>query len=631
MIGCGGGGGNNNASAPPAAIGVSVTPPTTSLSINQNQVFSAVVSNSANQAVTWTVQEQNGGSITTAGSYTAPSIAGTYHVIAVSQADSTKSAQAAVTVSAPSPTFTSVPSSTAAEATLYTYAVAATDPAQTAITFSLTSAPSGAVFSGNTISWRPNSIQARTSNNFTITATTAAGGSALQNWQVTPTGIINGLRVIDYISDSGVASAPDDTSKFTIEALVPNGSGGYTTLPGTGNASGTFQIPGVPAGSYWLHHGVGYFWTSSSNIDSGYANLGLPNPTVSATGTSIQVTSVNLSPISSSDLFEAYAADTDDLEYGNFPQGSVGATSTTVTIDPFYVPRPTDPVYLTQLSPSAANANVLVASTVCGPEFLNVANGFVTNVTCPFSAVPIKNTVRVAVAVSQFAQMQSGVNPNATPYFSNYFVDAMPMGTSRGIVGSTPDLLMNANTLGSTDIDLGNVSFGNPYPSTWTLFGGFQGVFAVTYTLPNTTSSTTVYASNEAFSTLPTASAPISPLIGTVQNATIAGASFASNQSGIGTTPTVQWAAPSLGTSNGYVLGIHKLVPSGNQLQDQLVANLYTTSTTLNIPPNVLVAGSSYYFRLSAVSNGNINMSTAPYRKGFPYGLAQTLSGLIAP
>jgi hypothetical protein len=55
------------------------------------------VSNSSNTAVTWIVTEAGGGTVTN-GAYIAPSIAGTYHVVAVSQADASRTATATVTV-----------------------------------------------------------------------------------------------------------------------------------------------------------------------------------------------------------------------------------------------------------------------------------------------------------------------------------------------------------------------------------------------------------------------------------------------------------------------------------------------------------------------------------------------------
>jgi hypothetical protein len=65
---------------------------------NANQAFTATVTNTSNTAVAWSVEESAGGSITDGGVYTAPGLTGTYHVIATSQADMTKTGSATVTV-----------------------------------------------------------------------------------------------------------------------------------------------------------------------------------------------------------------------------------------------------------------------------------------------------------------------------------------------------------------------------------------------------------------------------------------------------------------------------------------------------------------------------------------------------
>lgn len=62
--------------------------------------FNSTVTGSVNTAVTWLVQEPGGGSISASGLYTAPSADGTYHVVAVCQADPSISAAATVIVSA---------------------------------------------------------------------------------------------------------------------------------------------------------------------------------------------------------------------------------------------------------------------------------------------------------------------------------------------------------------------------------------------------------------------------------------------------------------------------------------------------------------------------------------------------
>jgi 6-phosphogluconolactonase len=96
LYSCGGGGGST--STPPSVISVSVSPSLAFVPAGKNQLFSASISGSSNQNVTWSITEAGGGTINSLGSYTAPNIPQTYHVTATSVADSTKSATVAVTV-----------------------------------------------------------------------------------------------------------------------------------------------------------------------------------------------------------------------------------------------------------------------------------------------------------------------------------------------------------------------------------------------------------------------------------------------------------------------------------------------------------------------------------------------------
>jgi len=84
---------------PPPAVAIVISPATATLDACKGQVFTATVTNATNTAVTWTVVEAGAGTVTS-GAYVAPSTPGTYHVMAVSQADPTKTAQATITVGA---------------------------------------------------------------------------------------------------------------------------------------------------------------------------------------------------------------------------------------------------------------------------------------------------------------------------------------------------------------------------------------------------------------------------------------------------------------------------------------------------------------------------------------------------
>lgn len=87
VSGCGEGGTN--------PIGFSISPFVVSLNQGETRSFTASV------PVSWAIQEgAAGGSITNTGAYTAPNKSGTFHVIATSQADASKSATAQVNIAA---------------------------------------------------------------------------------------------------------------------------------------------------------------------------------------------------------------------------------------------------------------------------------------------------------------------------------------------------------------------------------------------------------------------------------------------------------------------------------------------------------------------------------------------------
>ncbi len=82
----------------PAAGAIAIMPASKTLEPNAETTFTAVISGVSNQSLTWSVIEENGGTVTSNGLYRAPETQGTYHVKATSMVDSSKSAIATVTV-----------------------------------------------------------------------------------------------------------------------------------------------------------------------------------------------------------------------------------------------------------------------------------------------------------------------------------------------------------------------------------------------------------------------------------------------------------------------------------------------------------------------------------------------------
>jgi hypothetical protein len=216
------------------------------------------------------------------------------------------------------PVFTSTPVTQAVEGSPYSYQLAVSGA--TGVTFSLTTAPTGATISGSTVSWTPTTPQARVQNNFIVTASASGGGSATQSWTVTPSGTIRISRIDTLWSENGSTSAPFDWSTISssVAALVPQANGSFQTLSGTAGANGAFQIPNVPAGYFWLKLGPqDIYWTSSSTFDLGgdtfVAESNSATPAVTTTNFNLNFTS--LDPTASNGLLRVDSLDSGGINF----------------------------------------------------------------------------------------------------------------------------------------------------------------------------------------------------------------------------------------------------------------------------------------------------------------------------
>lgn len=252
------GGGSGSTASTPTIITVAVGPASPSVSVGASKQFTAMVSGTSNKAVSWSVAEANGGSIDASGKYTAPMKAGSFHVVATSQADSSKSGSVSVSVTAPAPVFSTTPPTASTQDMLYSYSVAATDPAGTAVTLTLTTAPQGATLTSGTVVWTPNVNQSRAPNTFTVTATSDAGGTATQSWSLSPDGTVFGHFLLHFwgggnetvLPERDFSLPPISRDPGTLLVWAPQPDGSLQVIQGIGFADGTFQFPNVPAGNY---------------------------------------------------------------------------------------------------------------------------------------------------------------------------------------------------------------------------------------------------------------------------------------------------------------------------------------------------------------------------------------------
>jgi hypothetical protein len=626
MSGCGG------SSHQPIAI--SVTPGTTSLTVGQSVSFTALVANTSNTAVTWSVQEGgSGGTITAAGVYTAPMKAGTYHVMAVSVADASRIASAAITATAPPPGFTSTAPTTASEGVVYSYSMVATDPVKTAVTFTMKSGPASASISGNVLTWTPSHGQSRVANTFDVLATTAAGGSADQTFTVTPTGIIRGTAIDTYLTSTGNVTQPEDLSNAYIGISFMNGSS-WATVEGVGRPDGTFTVTGVPSGNYWLAIASGGYWTSASDLDLGQDFLGRPDAVSASSGTSLGLNFAGLSPFASDDEIDITNPNLgQDFDWSeNINIGDTTFASVWDWAGPLSSAAKGDSWFVVQTHSATAGPAEWRAVTMSSSALpLDQADGDQTDLSGRLSNTP-PLTVHMAVKGSQFATAADLTGAGASVHSTIVGVYSQPFSASKGSVGENEALLETKDqTPIAQDADFGDIAVGNPFPASWTPYVSARYEANVPFTATGATTTVEVPAELYLSSTqMPTKDAPLTPQITPVQNVKLNGVALVQRQATPTLSPTLSWDPPATGTPTGYRVSVYALTLTGATSTSQQVLDLFTKDHTMVIPGGVLTAGNEYFFQVRAFLTPSVDFTTAPYHSAFPWSHADLLTPVVS-
>ena len=226
-------------STPTTGVSITISPTSGSVAGGATQQFTATVTGSTNTAVTWQVNSATGGdaingTISTTGLYTAPNVlpsATTVTIMAIAQADTTKTAIAAVTLTAPAVT----------------------------ITLSPTSA----------------TLAAGQTQKFTPTITVTGSSNNAVNWSVN--GVQNGDAVHGTIDANGLYTAPLSPPKagITVTATSQANTAFSASAPvtlqfGKASLNGTYVFfANRPADN----SGTGFFYRAGTFIADGNGNI----------------------------------------------------------------------------------------------------------------------------------------------------------------------------------------------------------------------------------------------------------------------------------------------------------------------------------------------------------------------
>jgi len=628
------GGSSSASTTTPSPVSIAILPAAASLNINQQQRFNDRISGgSGNSAVTWPVQENTGRTVTSPGPhrcrgrFAGTPLAGDHHMVC-----------------APAPTITSTPPQTgggagggsvATEGQVYSYTLQATDTAGGTVSFALTSGPVGASISNSpsptmccspsatgalaksvnaaaatstaTLTWTPTHQQARTANAFTVTATTSEGGRATQSWSVTPSGTIRGSAGTTYvdISSGQATTVPVDLSSSTVQALVPNGNGGSTVYPGQGTASGTFTIPNVPAGTYYLQAWNRYDQVQTSDPWLGTVMTGRSNATNQNYFLSFSLT--GFPSIATSAGVYWWVPNLPDgghmfvgSQTAQIANGTLSSTGGSQSYSPLMDASQGDAGYavISTPDPSYPSPQSLSSATyLFGPDPLTTtATNTPFTVSGAVQPIVQDQAVPIEVAAPSFTALRPQL-PTGSSANLSFLVYSDPYSSTYGVLEEGPPVLTYSGDP-TTDWTAGSVPFGNPFPAHALRYCALDEWSSLVSYSPVGFS---LYELLSCSSTAPSSGSPVSPAIGPVTSPQIDGVAMdlTTVQTINSTTPTISWSPPAVGTPSYYFVNISSLSPG----EPSITFSIHDTQVT--VPAGVLVQGETAMVGIDATTNAS--------------------------
>ncbi len=455
------------------------------------------------------------------------------------------------------------------------------------------------------------------------------GGADAMPDAMDPT-LITGRVLHRYLFEGTTTDAPDDLSGVQIQAFQENQpQGTFTSLPGTGDADGTFQIPNAPQETLWIRVGTRYYQTDLRHLELVTGEVRRPQIALATQNTPLALNLSDMTPWQQNDQIEinspagvwitpldvpggtapmpgvtTYSLEHDYRDYASF----VGGELPMLQGEQFFITQ-----LVQQTDSTGLDYNAL--ERVATPTPITQTDGQRSEVNAALTVAARMEDVSIDWRGADFAAETADMCPG-TPLFEGYSLSvfSVPYGLDHGFTSLSTPLLVNA-TLPSTN-EVHDFHYRNPFPADWgTVVSGFhycglQGTFGYEIAI------------HTQISPAADVSGAFQPRIGPPTAVQVNGNDASAEVLISEGTPEVTWTAPAQGSPDIYILSIDD-VSEGSRAR---VASLYAHTTRVRVPPDIMLPGRAYAFRIAAAINMDpLVAGNSPYDNAY----TQAVTGSI--
>ncbi|MBL8924180.1 MAG: hypothetical protein JNJ54_35330 [Myxococcaceae bacterium] len=465
----------------------------------------------------------------------------------------------------------------------------------------------------------------------------SAGGSATGGGTGGSTGELSGTyqELWGWDADGGRTATLADFNRAAVGVWYRDG-GAFDFIRGTPSVDGTFVVRNVPAGEITLQLSRRFFVTTNRRLNFDSFTGGRLDAPKATTESQLRLTVRGLEPIgpqnTSGLFFTQQTGLLTNLENAATPVTPAGSTNIESDLDWAAVSRALgyglpdsakgDRGWALQFSTTTTDAGTMTA-LVRSAEFpaISLANGGSTDAVANVTA-PMTQPFSIAFDKAAFGALRGSFGRDATAGFFSTQVGTSPSPDPHRYVGQSVFGLASFSMVESAPTPTLAVP-SNVFPSTWG-----RSIFA-SYTVDQPRALTdggtpTVFSGGLTMADGPSGfTGMVTPRLGPVRGAQIASRNFIEDQSGVTTTPTISWMAPTGGTVSSYRVSINRIDDSGDVAD---LWRIYTPNPAVTLPPGILVNGQAYVFELEALSFGQGGISFT-----LPYLTSSVVSGVIRP